>query len=154
MEHFSLMARHDLVATIEATGDQLGVVARLAREMPDLRIVVDHFGWPTDLGDAGRRIHLDRLAELAARPNVATRLDAIGTIFGAWTPEQVRPWLRAIVALFGADRCMLGSDLPIERLRSGFEPLYRAYDEIFADHTPRDREMLLRATAERWYGSG
>jgi hypothetical protein len=49
---------------------------------------------------------------------------------------------------------MLGSDLPIERLRSGFEPLYRAYDEIFAGHTPRDREMLLRATAENWYGPG
>ena len=47
---------------------------------------------------------------------------------------------------------MLGSDLPIERLRSGFEPLYRAYDEIFAEHPPRDREMLLRTAAERWYG--
>jgi hypothetical protein len=38
---------------------------------------------------------------------------------------------------------MLGSDLPIERLRPGFEPLHRAYDEIFAEHTPRDRQMLL-----------
>jgi predicted TIM-barrel fold metal-dependent hydrolase len=153
IEHFALMARHGLVATIEATSDQLGVVTRLTRELPDLKVVLDTFGWPTDLSDAGRRIHLDRLAELGARPNLATRLDAIGMIFGAWTVEQVRPWLLAIVALFGADRCMLGSDLPIERLRSGFEPLYRAYDEIFAGHSPRDREMLLRDTAERWYGT-
>jgi predicted TIM-barrel fold metal-dependent hydrolase len=128
-------------------------VGRLAGELPHLRIVLDHFGWPTDLSDAGRRTHLDRLAELAARPNVATRLDAIGTIFGAWTADHVRPWLLAVVDLFGPDRCMLGSDLPIERLRSGFEPLYRAYDEIFAEHTPRDREMLLRDTASRWYGT-
>jgi predicted TIM-barrel fold metal-dependent hydrolase len=84
---------------------------------------------------------------------VATRLDAVGTIFGPWTTEQVRPWLLAVVALFGADRCMLGSDLPIERLRSGFEPLYRAYDEIFAGHPPRDREILLRTAAEQWYGA-
>jgi hypothetical protein len=35
---------------------------------------------------------------------------------------------------------MLGSDLPIERLRSGFEPLYRAYEEIFAGHTARPRD--------------
>jgi predicted TIM-barrel fold metal-dependent hydrolase len=154
MEGFTMMARNDLTATIEATSDQLSVVATLARELPQLRIVVDHFGWPTDLSDPGRRTHLDRLGELAVSPNVATRLDAIGTIFGAWTTEQVRPWLLAIVALFGAERCMLGSDLPIERLRSGFAPLYRAYDEIFAEHSPRDREMLLRATAERWYGAG
>jgi predicted TIM-barrel fold metal-dependent hydrolase len=154
MEHFTLMARHGLVATIEATSDQLGVVTRLTRDLPDLKVVLDHFGWPSDLSDAGRRIHLDRLAELAARPNVATRLDAVGTIFGAWTAKQVRPWLFTIVALFGPGRCMLGSDLPIERLRSGFEPLYRAYEEIFAGHTRRDREMLLRATAEHWYGTG
>ena len=153
MEHFGLMARHDLMATIESTSDQVGVVARLARELPDLRIVLDHFGWPTDLSDSGRRTHLDRLAELAAYANVATRLDAIGTIFGAWTTDQVRPWLLAVVALFGPDRCMLGSDLPIERLRSGFETLYRAYDEIFAEHTPRDRELLLQGAAERWYGT-
>ena len=60
----------------------------------------------------------------------------------------------AVVALFGPERCMLGSDLPIERLRSGFERLYRAYDEIFAQHGPRDRELLLSATAEQWYGAG
>jgi predicted TIM-barrel fold metal-dependent hydrolase len=77
VDHFELMARHGLVATIEATSDQLGVVTRLTREMPHLNVVLDHFGWPTDLSDAGRRIHLDRLGELAARPNVATRLDAI-----------------------------------------------------------------------------
>jgi predicted TIM-barrel fold metal-dependent hydrolase len=148
------MARHGLVATVEATSDQLGLVTRMTRELPDLKVVLDHLGWPTDLGDAGRRIHLDRLAELAARPNVATRLEALGTIFGAWTAAQVRPWLLETVALFGPDRCMLGSDLPIERLRSGFEPLYRIYGEIFAQHAPRDRAMLLAGTAQRWYSAG
>src|SRR5262249_58504955 len=47
-ERFALMARHDLVATVETTSDQLGVVATLSRALPELRIVVDHFGWPTD----------------------------------------------------------------------------------------------------------
>jgi hypothetical protein len=32
--------------------------------------------------------------------------------------------------------------------------LYRAYDEIFAGHARRDREMLLRGTAQLWYGTG
>jgi predicted TIM-barrel fold metal-dependent hydrolase len=154
MKHFALLARHDLVATIEATSDQLAVVTRLARELPELKVVVDHLGWPTDLTGAGRRAHLDRLAEVAAHPNVATRLDAVGTIFGAWTTAQIRPWLLGTVALFGPERCMLGSDLPIERLRSGFAPLYGAYEEIFAEHAPRERDMLLRTTAERWYGPG
>jgi predicted TIM-barrel fold metal-dependent hydrolase len=51
------------------------------------------------------------------------------------------------------DRCTLGRDLPIERLRSGFERLYRAYDEIFAERAPGDRQPPLRETAERSYGT-
>src|SRR5262245_53636033 len=50
MEHFGLMARHDLVATIEVTSDQVGAVARLARELPDLRIVL-----PLRLADRPQR---------------------------------------------------------------------------------------------------
>ena len=154
MEHLAQMAEHGLVATLEATSEQLEVVARLGEALPDLKIVVDHFGWPTQLDDAGRGIHLERLAELAANPNVATRLDAVGTIFGAWTTDRVRPWLTAVVDCFGPDRCMVGSDLPIERLRASFERLYAAYDEIFAGYAARDRELLLGGAATRWYGAG
>jgi predicted TIM-barrel fold metal-dependent hydrolase len=154
MEHLRHMATLGLVATIEATGDQLPLVTRLADDLPQLGIVVDHFGWPTQLDAAGRRNHLDRLAALADRPNVATRLDALGTIFGAWTVDEVRPWLTAVVDRFGPDRCMVGSDLPIERLRTSFESLYGAYGEIFAERTPDDRRLLLGGSATRWYGAG
>lgn len=152
MDHLTLMARRGLVVTIETTSDQLPEAVRLADALPDLRVVVDHFGWPSDLSDAGRDRHLDRLAALAARPNVATRFDALGTIFGSWTTEQVRSWLLPVVDLFGADRCMIGSDLPIERLRSTVGGLYAAYDEIFAAYSAGDRRKLVGETAEQWYG--
>lgn len=152
MDHFRLVAGRSLVATIEATSDQLPAVARLADDVPDLRIVIDHLGWPTDLTDHGRDIHLGRLSELATRTNVATRLDALGTIFGAWNTDQVRSWLVSVVDLFGADRCMVGSDLPIERLRATFARLCEAYDEIFAGVPAADRLQLFGGTAEQWYG--
>lgn len=151
-EHLDTMTRRGLVATIEATADQLDVVAHVADAKPDLRIVVDHFGWPTDLSDPGRTAHLARLSELASRPNVATRIDALGTIFGAWDVETLRAWLPPVVDAFGADRCMLGSDLPIERLRSSVDGVYASYATVFADGATHDRQELLHGTAERWYG--
>jgi predicted TIM-barrel fold metal-dependent hydrolase len=142
-----------LVATVEAASSQLGVVTRLAAQFPTLRIVIDHFGWP-EAGPGGGDLpgHLRRLAGLAAAGNVATRIDAIGTIFGDWTLPQIRPWLLEVVAMFGPPRCMLGSDLPIENLRSGFGPLYAAYDDIFSGFSPDERAMLFHRTAEHWYG--
>ncbi|QUH01673.1 amidohydrolase family protein [Saccharopolyspora erythraea] len=153
MDNLALLARHNLVATIEAESGQLHLAARIARELPDLRVVIDHFGWPTDLTDAGYQRHTERLDALAAEPNVATRIDALGTVFGDWTTDGVRRWLLAAVEIFGAGRCMLGSDLPIERLRSGFRPLFDAYGEIFTHHSDAERQMLGHGTAQRWYGA-
>jgi predicted TIM-barrel fold metal-dependent hydrolase len=153
-DNLALLASSGLVATVEATSRQLGMVTRLAAEFPTLKIVIDHFGWP-EAGPEGanRAVHAHRLASLAAAGNVATRIDAIGTIFGDWSLSQIRPWLLEVADIFGPQRCMLGSDLPIENLRSGFGPLYAAYDAIFSAFSDDDRAWLFHRTAERWYVS-
>jgi predicted TIM-barrel fold metal-dependent hydrolase len=153
-DNLELLASSGLVATVEARSGQLGIVTRLAAEFPALRIVVDHFGWP-DAGPGGGGVarHMHRLASLAAAGNVATRIDALGTIFGDWTVPQIRPWLLEVTDIFGPQRCMLGSDLPIENLRSGFGALYSAYDAIFSGFSDDERAWLFYRTAERWYAS-
>jgi predicted TIM-barrel fold metal-dependent hydrolase len=147
-----LLARSGLVATVEAASSQLGTVTRLAAQFPDLKIVIDHFGWPAPGPDAECITdHIRRLASLAAAANVATRIDAIGTIFGDWTLAQIRPWLLEVMSTFGPERCMLGSDLPVENLRSGFRSLYASYDVIFSGASDDERAMLFHRSAERWY---
>ena len=47
-DNLTLLERSGLVATVEATSSQLGIVTRLATEFPALRIVIDHFGWPEE----------------------------------------------------------------------------------------------------------
>jgi predicted TIM-barrel fold metal-dependent hydrolase len=151
-DNLALLASSGLVATVEAMSSQLSVVTRMAAQFPALRIVVDHFGWP-QVGPGGGDLagHMRGLAPLAAAGNVATRIDAIGTIFGDWTLPQIRPWLLEVAGIFGPQRCMLGSDLPIENLRSGFGRLYAAYDAIFSAFSDDERAMLFHRTAERWY---
>jgi predicted TIM-barrel fold metal-dependent hydrolase len=152
LDNLAMLASSGLVATVEAASSQLAVAARLAAQFPGLRIVIDHFGWPAPGPDGGDLAgHIGRLASLAAFANVATRIDAIGTIFGDWTLAQIRPWLLAVTATFGPHRCMLGSDLPIENLRSGFGPLYTAYDAIFSGFSDGERAMLFHRAAEHWY---
>jgi predicted TIM-barrel fold metal-dependent hydrolase len=147
-----LLAAQDLVATIEAGPSEIARVADLAHRFPRLQVVLDHFGWPDDLSDAGRRAHLALLQRLADEPNVATRIDAIGTIFRSWDTAMLQPWLQGVVEAFGAERCMLGSDLPIETLRSNFSDLYTAYDAIFDSYPEDDRRLLFGDTAQRVYG--
>jgi len=153
IDGLGLLAEQGLVATIEAGASEIGRVADLARRFPGLPVVLDHFGWPDDLSNAGRRAHQALLQRVADEPNVATRIDAIGTIFRDWDTDTLRPWLRGVVEAFGAERCMLGSDLPIETLRSGFSDLYAAYDTIFDSYSEDDRRLLFGDTARRLYGA-
>jgi hypothetical protein len=46
---------------------------------------------PTQPTGEGLDEHLTRLAEVAAVPTVATRIDAIGTIFGDWSTGTCVP---------------------------------------------------------------
>jgi predicted TIM-barrel fold metal-dependent hydrolase len=154
IEGLGVLADQGLVATIEAGATETGRVADLARRFPRLPVILDHFGWPDDLSNAGRRAHLSLLQQVADEPNVTTRIDAIGTIFGAWDTDTLRPWLHGVVQAFGAKRCMLGSDLPIETLRSSFGDLYAAYDAIFDSYSEDDRRLLFGDTARRIYGGG
>lgn len=149
--HLGLLAGHGLTLTVEAGGDQLDQVLRIARALPQVSVVLDHFGWPGDLSAVGLREHAARLKAVASAPNTATRIDALGTVFGDWTTDRVRPWLRAALDAFGPQRCMLGSDLPIERLRSGFTALYDCYTDVFADCAPHELDDLWHGTAARWY---
>jgi predicted TIM-barrel fold metal-dependent hydrolase len=144
-----------LVPTIEAAAAQLRQVGELLGAAPDAPTVIDHYGWPADVGEHHLDGHLAALARLADLPHVTTRIDAMHTIFGKhWSVERVRPWLLGVVDLFGADRCMAGSDMPIETLSWSFAELYAAYDEVFADLTARERGLLFGGTAARVYGVG
>jgi predicted TIM-barrel fold metal-dependent hydrolase len=69
-----------------------------------------------------------------------------------WTVDVARPWIQTLIDLFGPDRCMLGSHLPIARLPRGFELLYDAYEELLADLSPGEQDSLFRGTATAWFG--
>lgn len=56
-----------------------------------------------------------------------------------------------MVDLFGVDRCMFGSHLPISDLSSGFDRLYQLYDRVLAGCTETERDAAYGATTQQWF---
>lgn len=91
--------------------------ARLARDFPDLRLVLNHCGGPMDHGPEGRALWLDAIERMAEHPNVAVKLsDPM-----AFRPDAQRGWLLDVLALclevFGPSRTAYGSDWPVAEMR-------------------------------------
>ena len=58
------------------------------------------------------------------------------------------------VAIFGADRCLFGSNFPIEKLWTSYRELVDAYRAATARLRAEQRDAVLRTTAARVYRLG
>src|SRR5436190_11332470 len=84
---------------------------------PDIQFVLPVMGWPIDLTNEGHDTWKRALATASACDNVAIKIFGMECIFGIrWTVAQIRPWILDTVELFGPDRCMFASHLPICKL--------------------------------------
>lgn len=92
------------------------------------------------------------MRRLAARPNVVCK---ISTVVGASQPEctveRVRPWVLGCIDAFGADRCVMGTNFPVDRPYCSLGRLVEVYRESIAGLSAAEREAVLAGTAERVY---
>jgi predicted TIM-barrel fold metal-dependent hydrolase len=130
-----------------------GVVDELAARWPTVTILLSHGCLPLERTPDEFATWSAAIRSLAQRPNVACK---ISTVVGASQPEPrvdlVRPWVLACVEAFGADRCMLGSNFPIDRPYCTYPQLVELYRNSLAELTAPEREAVLSGTAIRLYG--
>jgi predicted TIM-barrel fold metal-dependent hydrolase len=128
-------------------------VLALAGAHPDITVVLGHAGLPV-ARDPEYFSHwsagLRRLAEL---PNIVCKISALASGSDpSWTVDSIRPWVLGCLEAFGADRCMFGSNWPIDSLFGDYPRLVGAYREITAGLTLAERRNLFSATAAAVYG--
>jgi predicted TIM-barrel fold metal-dependent hydrolase len=91
------------------------------------------------------------MTKLAAQPNVVSKLSGLGTFIHKVDEKHIHDIARATIALFSAERCLFGSNFPIEKLWSSYSELITAYHAALADCTVEERENIFSTTAKRVY---
>lgn len=140
---------------VPITSEQVQAVLRLARAVPNLRIVIDHLGRPP-IESLGWEPWATHLRDLAACPNVSVKvsvgIDAL-TKWDSWDPSALSSYVGHLADEFGPRRLMLGSNWPVILLRSSYEQawrdLVRLVNERFSSDD--DRNEVSGGTAERVY---
>ncbi|MGR3781183.1 MAG: amidohydrolase family protein [Albimonas sp.] len=149
---------------------QLGDVIDLARAFPETSIILDHVGTPVNIGRwAGtleeRRPHwLASIKALAECPNVTVKLGGLAMSFcnlegflseppassevlaKAWAP-----WIEPVVEAFGADRCMMESNFPVDRGACTYATLWNALKRVASGASDAEKAALFHGTASRVY---
>ena len=133
--------------------DQLDKAIALADVAPDVQFVLDHCGNPQVAAGAWQPWR-DLIAELARRPNVAAKISGIVTNADAasWTVDDLRPYVEHVIACFGWDRVVWGSDWPVCTLSVPLSTWVAATHELTRGCGQSERERLYGANAKRLWG--
>jgi len=148
---FGKLARHGLSFDLQLYPSQMAEAVELADAHPDIPLIINHAGLPTDRDEAGMAVWRAGLKALAERPQVSIKISGLGITDRAWTPDSIRPVVLECIDIFGARRAMFASDFPVERVHGAFDAFYSAFDAITADFTAEERDRLFAANAEAIY---
>jgi L-fuconolactonase len=131
---------------------QLLAVTELARRCPKTTFILDHGGKP-DIKNALLDPWRAHVRELARLPNVVCKLSGLVTEADprTWTVEALRPYAEHLLACFGAERLLFGSDWPVVKLAASYERWLHAALSLLEPLPAAARTAVLSGNARRVY---
>jgi len=152
--NFAALADYNFSFDLQVFASQMEGAARLAADFPQTTFVLQHAGMLEDLSEPGKVAWRENMQRLAAQPNVVSKLSGLGTFIHRNDPAHIAWIVRETVALFGADRCLFGSNFPIEKIWTDYRALIDAYRAALASHPEADQRAMLHDNAARVYRLG
>lgn len=151
-DYMRALAERGLVFDHMGSHESMADAARLAERHPDVTWVLEHCGWPQHPDDpADVAAWREGVARMAAVGNVNCKLSGLGMTVHAQTLEAQQPFLEHCLDQFGADRCLFGSNFPVDGLYGTYGEVVDLFAEFTSGLPAEDRHKIFVSNAERIY---
>ena len=145
------MARNGLVFDALVLPRHLPRLLRVIGSHPDLEFVLDHCGKPR-LATGEIAIWQRNIALLAEHPNIVCKLSGLVTEAAPdWQIADLRQAVDHVLACFGPQRMLWGSDWPVVNLAGGYAKWFAAAETLLADLSPDEKADIFGGSAVRIY---
>lgn len=145
------LSDYGLSFDLQVNPDQLVASAALANRHPDLVFVLNHCGMPQERTPDAFDFWRSGLRTLAEQPNVSAKVSGLGMFDHAWSVESIRPYVQEMLDAFGIERCMFGSNFPVDKLYGSYSALVEAYRELVAELSAAEQRAFFYDNAVRVY---
>lgn len=136
---------------LQIVAEQAERIARRLERLPRLRVALCHCGSPWDQSASGLAAWREALQPLAEMPQVYCKLSGFGMFDPDWTTESIQPIVEGCLELFTPQRCMFGSNYPVEKLTRDYVTLWRSYALAASGLTAADRNRVFAENAREFY---
>lgn len=144
---------HDLAFDALVFARHIDALMTFASRFPSLRIVVDHGAKPPIVEGAGSwQAWADRIAQLSRLPHVHCKLSGLATEAApGWTEATLRPYVDHLLASFGPERLMWGSDWPVLNLNGDYLLWHSLATTLLEALTDAQRAAIFGGNAVAFY---
>ncbi|NKB69020.1 MAG: amidohydrolase family protein [Candidatus Latescibacteria bacterium] len=152
-EKVGLCARHNLVFDLQIYWQQAEDAVKLVKRHPNVSFVLTHTGFPAHQGDgAYMEGWRSALGELGCLPNLSIKLSGFGMFDRNWTPDPIRPIVMEAIAAFDIDRCMFGSNFPVDSLSGkGYARYWEDFYAVVKGFSDSEKQQLFSENARKIY---
>ncbi len=150
-ENLRLLPERGLTFDLQLIPNQLTRAAEVLADVPGLEVALCHAGSPWDQSASGLARWRDGLRLVAQLPGSVCKLSGFGMFDHRWTTDSVRPMIDSCLDIFGVERCLFGSNFPVDKLHASYARVFGAYEAVTAGLDERDRERIFVDNARRFY---
>lgn len=133
----------------------LNLANDVVQKFPNLKFVVDHAAKPEikegkiDAWKKGMQI-------LSQNPNVFCKISGLVTEASheKWKIEDLIPYAQHVTSVFGANRCMFGSDWPVCTMArdASYHQTFQAYLQSISNLTEEEKQAIFCDNVVKFYG--
>ena len=136
---------------LQVFAGQMQGAAELADSAPKVTFILQHAGMIEDLSPEGWEQWRKSMWLLASRPNVVSKLSALGTFIHKNDPAHIAAVVHETIDIFGPQRCLFGSNFPVEKLWTEYADLITAYRKAIEPLGEAVARAAFHDTAARVY---
>jgi L-fuconolactonase len=173
LEGYSVINKHNLVVDVAVHSQHLPELLGLVAKYPETPIIINHLGLlprrPPNQNPSGETSGYDIkpwkevIAKIAGCETLYMKLGGLGMDLASagWKKptnpnsaelaQIVKPWYLYCIEKFGADRCMLESNFPVDKKAFSYNVHWNAAKRLTKDLSPAERHSLFYATALKAY---
>ncbi len=145
------MAKNKLVFDLDCEWQNMDQAIELANRHPDLPIVLQHIGFPRKRDDEYFKNWSAAVKRLGKTQSVTMKISGLGMTDPRFTKESLRKWVDTCVEAFGPDRCVLGSNWPVDRLYSSYDTIISFLREYISGLSASEQEKICNGNAKNLY---
>ncbi|XP_068688757.1 L-fucono-1,5-lactonase-like [Montipora foliosa] len=127
----------------------------VVKKFPKLKFVIDHAAKP-EIKDGKIDEWKKGMEMLAQNPNVFCKISGLVTEASRenWKVDDLIPYVKHVIAVFGADRCMFGSDWPVCTLAkdASYKNTFEAYLECVSHLSESEKKAVFCENVVKFYG--